>query len=106
MEHLEREAPPTPDRRLSTTSPMKTHHRGVETAKEVGAVSDGSEWCQTFVGFHRRDALRILDLTTRASTSVKPDKPFTGLADPLHHLKHEGSTSVLVDFSETRWSSN
>jgi hypothetical protein len=27
----------------------------------VGAVTDGAEWIQAFVDFHRPDALRILD---------------------------------------------
>ncbi len=40
---------------------VETHRRGVETAEAVGAVTDGSEWIQSFVDYHRPDAVRILD---------------------------------------------
>ncbi len=40
---------------------VETHRRGVETAGQVGAVADGSDWIQTFVDSHRLDAVRILD---------------------------------------------
>ena len=37
------------------------HGRGVETAGQVAAVTDGAEWLQGFIDFHRADAIRILD---------------------------------------------
>jgi hypothetical protein len=40
---------------------VETHRRGVETAGAVGAVTDGAEWCQGIVDFHRAGATRILD---------------------------------------------
>lgn len=40
---------------------VETHRRGTETAKTVGAVSDGAEWMQGVVDLHRPDAGRILD---------------------------------------------
>lgn len=41
---------------------METQRRGVATAGRVASVSDGAEWIQGFVTFHRPDAVRILDL--------------------------------------------
>ena len=40
---------------------VETHRRGIETAGQVAAVADGAPWIQTFVDFHRPDAVRILD---------------------------------------------
>ncbi len=37
------------------------HRRGVETAGQVCAVSDGADWIPKFVDYHRADAVRILD---------------------------------------------
>jgi hypothetical protein len=37
------------------------HERGVETAGQVCAVSDGADWIPKFVDYHRSDAVRILD---------------------------------------------
>ena len=42
---------------------VETHRCGVETAKAVCAVTDGSEWCQNFTTFHRAEAVRILDFS-------------------------------------------
>jgi hypothetical protein len=39
---------------------VETHRRGTETAKTVGAASDGAGWTPGFVDFHRPDARRIL----------------------------------------------
>lgn len=41
---------------------VETHRRGVATAAKVASISDGAEWIQGFVQFHRPDAVRILDL--------------------------------------------
>lgn len=85
---------------------VETHRRGVETAREVGAVTDGSEWCQTFVDFHRRDALRILDFAHaggyvsqigQAVFGEGTPTTATWLTDQLHHLKHEGPAGVLAE---------
>jgi hypothetical protein len=35
--------------------------RGTDTANTVCAVSEGAEWIQGFVDFHRPEAVRILD---------------------------------------------
>jgi hypothetical protein len=85
---------------------VETHRRGVETAGAVGAVTDGSEWCQTFVDFHRRDALRILDFPHAGEYVSQIGQAVFGegtpatqtwLTDQLHHLKHDGPTSVLAE---------
>ena len=39
----------------------EVHRRGVEKAKTVCAVSDGADWIQKWVDYHRPDAVRILD---------------------------------------------
>jgi hypothetical protein len=39
----------------------EVHRRGVEQAKTVCAVSDGADWIQKWVDYHRGDAVRILD---------------------------------------------
>lgn len=41
---------------------VETQRRGVATAQAVASVSDGAEWIQGFVDFHRPDAVRILDM--------------------------------------------
>ena len=39
----------------------EVHRRGVEKAGTVCAVSDGADWIQKGVDYHRKDAVRILD---------------------------------------------
>jgi hypothetical protein len=40
---------------------VETHRRGTETARTVGAVTDGAEWIQGVIALHRPDAVRMLD---------------------------------------------
>lgn len=40
---------------------VETHRRGVSEAGVVCGVTDGSGWCQSFIDYHRPDAVRILD---------------------------------------------
>jgi hypothetical protein len=84
---------------------VETHRRGVETAKQVGAVTDGSEWCQGFVDFHRPDAVRILDFPHAGEHLAQVGQAVWGegtptvqtwLTDQLHHLKHDGPVAVLA----------
>jgi hypothetical protein len=84
---------------------VETHRRGVETAGAVGAVTDGSEWCQSLVDFHRPDAVRILDFphagehlgqVGQAVWGEGVSEAQTWLTDPLHQLKHDGPVSVLA----------
>ena len=78
------------------------HRRGVETAGQVAAVSDGAEWIQGFVDLHCPQALRILDFAHAANhvalvgQALAPDDP-TWLTPHLHRLKHEGPELVLAE---------
>src|SRR5215213_6074228 len=40
---------------------LELHRRGIETARRVGALVDGAEWCQSFIDYHYAEAVRILD---------------------------------------------
>lgn len=85
---------------------VETHRRGVERAGQVGAVTDGAEWIQSFVDFHRRDALRILDFPHAGERVAQigqakfgEDTPEmkTWLTQQLHQLKHTGPVAVLAE---------
>jgi len=85
---------------------VETQRCGVETAQAVGAVTDGSDWIQGFVDFHRPDAVRILDfphagehLNTVGQTvfGEGSSQAQSWLADQLHQLKHTGPASVLTE---------
>jgi hypothetical protein len=84
---------------------VETHRRGVETAGAVAAVTDGSDWIQGFIDFHRPDAVRILDFPRAAEHLYAVGQAILGegtsqaqswLADQLHQLKHTGPASVLA----------
>ena len=78
------------------------HRRGVETAGQVAAVSDGADWIQGFIDLHCPQALRILDFPhaaerlARLGQAVAPGDA-TWLPTQLHRLKHEGPDGVLAD---------
>jgi hypothetical protein len=85
---------------------VETHRRGVETAGAVGAVTDGAEWCQSFIDFHRPDAVRILDFPHAGEHLAQIGQAVFGEGTPatdawftqqLHHLKHDGPTAVLAE---------
>lgn len=85
---------------------VETHRRGVETAQAVGAVTDGSEWIQSFVDYHRPDAVRILDFPHAGEHLNEVGQLFFGegspqaqswLAEQLHQLKHAGPALVLAE---------
>jgi hypothetical protein len=77
------------------------HRRGVETAGQVAAVSDGAEWIQGLVDLHCPQARRIRDFAHAAEhvaqigQAVAPDDP-TWLAPRLQRLKHEGPEPLLA----------
>jgi len=84
----------------------ETHRRGVETARQVVAVTDGAEWEQGFIEYHRDDAARVLDFphaaeyVSQIGTAVwGAETPATQewLSGQLHTLKHQGPTDVLSD---------
>jgi hypothetical protein len=85
---------------------VETHRRGVETAGKVGAVTDGSDWIQGFVDFHRPDAVRILDFPHAGDHLSTVGQAVFGegstqaqdwLATQMHQLKHAGPASVLTE---------
>ncbi len=85
---------------------VETQRRGVETAGRVGAVTDGAEWIQGFIDFHRPDAVRILDFPHAGDhlSAVGQDLFGEGtaqaqswLAEQMHQLKHAGPAPVLAE---------
>jgi hypothetical protein len=85
---------------------VETHRRGVETAGAVGAVTDGAEWCQSFIDFHRSDAVRILDFPHAGEHLAQIGQAVFGegtaatdtwFTHQLHQLKHAGPTAVLAE---------
>jgi hypothetical protein len=84
----------------------ETHHRGLETAVQVVAVTDGALWEQGFIDYHREDAARVLDFPHAAEYVAEIGKAVWGegtettqewLDEQLHTLKHEGPTDVLSE---------
>ncbi|MHB8626559.1 MAG: ISKra4 family transposase, partial [Aggregatilineales bacterium] len=84
---------------------VETQRRGLDRAPAGVAVTDGSEWCQGFVDFHRPDAVRILDFPQagehvadigQAAFADKPAHLKAWLTEQLHPLKHDGSVPVLA----------
>ena len=78
----------------------------VETAGAVSAVTDGAEWCQSFVDFHRSDAVRILDFPHAGEHLAQIGQVVFGegtaatetwFTQQLHRLKHDGPTAVLAE---------
>ena len=85
---------------------VETHRRGVETAQRVCAVTDGAEWLQGFIDFHRSDAVRILDFPHAAEYVAQAGRVVYGEATPefqawfepvCHRLKHQPPDEVLAE---------
>ena len=85
---------------------VETQRRGVETAGQVCAVTDGAEWAQGFIEYHRSDAVRILDFPhalehVAAAGRVlhgEATPAFTAWFEPLgHRLKHEAPDQTLAE---------
>lgn len=84
----------------------ETHRRGVETASQVVAVTDGAVWEQGFIDYHRDDAARVLDFphaagyVAQVGSAVWGDETATTkewLSKQLHTLKHEGPADMLSE---------
>lgn len=83
------------------------HRRGIDTAKQVGAVMDGALWCQTCIDLHSPEAVRILDfahaaeyLTDIGQTQAEDGATVLSDADLTrlrHDLKHTGPAPVLAE---------
>ena len=85
---------------------VETQRRGVETAGQVGFVTDGSEWLQKFADQHRADAVRILDFphagehiaaVGQASLGEGSREAQSWLKTQLHELKHTGPGPVVAE---------
>jgi len=88
---------------------VETQRRGLENAGQVAAVTDGAEWEQKFIDFHREDAVRILDFPHAAERISQCGAVIYGEGAPesqawlkqrLHALKHEGPTQILTELRE------
>ena len=84
----------------------EAHYRGLETAAQVVAVTDGAVWEQGFIDYHREDAARVLDFPHAAEYVAEIGQAVWGegtetaqewLDGQLHTLKHEGPTDVLAE---------
>ena len=84
---------------------VEIHRRGTETAHQVCAVTDGAEWEQGFIDWHREDAVRILDFSHAAEYIAAAGQAVLGegtplfqvwLKDTLHELKHGQPEKVLT----------
>lgn len=90
---------------FARASLVETQRRGVETARVVAAITDGAEWEQGYIDYHREDAIRVLDFPHAAEHvsdlgsavwGVGTDTTQAWLKDQLHRLKHEGPTQMLA----------
>jgi hypothetical protein len=61
---------------------VETHRRGVARSRHVCAVTDGAEWIQGFVDWHRPDAVRILDFYHAAEHVAAAGRAMLGNATP------------------------
>jgi hypothetical protein len=57
---------------------VELHRRGTETAQKVIAVTDGAAWEQSFIDFHRADAVRILDFAHAAEYVAEAGRSLHG----------------------------
>jgi hypothetical protein len=57
---------------------VELFRRGTETAKKVIGVTDGASWEQSFIDFHRADAVRILDFAHAAEYLAEAGRSLYG----------------------------
>jgi hypothetical protein len=88
---------------------VETQRRGIETASQVGALMDGSDWLQGFTDYHRPDAVRILDFPHAGDHISLIGEYLHGEGTPqtqqwitqrLHQLKHEGPVELLTELHQ------
>lgn len=88
---------------------LELHRRGIETARRVGAVVDGAEWCQSFIDYHYVEAVRILDhphaaehITLIGQTSSGDGRLLSeaACARLRSELKQEGPDGVLAELRD------
>ena len=88
---------------------VEIQRRGVENAKQVAAVMDGSDWLQGFTDYHRPDAVRILDFPHAGEHIGQVGEFLYGEGTPqaqewlkgqLHQLKHAGPDDLLTELDQ------
>jgi len=88
---------------------VETHRRGVESAKRVCGVCDGAEWEQTFLNYHRADAVRILDFPHAAEYVAAVGRSVHGEGSAefaewfdtrRHQLRHGEEEEVLAELRQ------
>ncbi len=84
---------------------VETHRRGTESAGAVAAVTDGAEWVQGFIDFHRPDAVRILDFPhaaqrlapiAQAVWGAQSEAATRWVAEQTKRLKEHGPADLLT----------
>jgi hypothetical protein len=88
---------------------VEVQRRGVENARQVAAVMDGSDWLQGFTDYHRPDAVRILDFPHAGEHISQVGEFLYGEGTPraqewlkgqLHRLKHEGPEDLFTELHQ------
>lgn len=88
---------------------VEMHRRGVENAREVGAVQDGADWEQGFLDYHCPRAVRILDFAHAGEHISQVGEYVYGkntpearqwLEERLRGLKQEGPEAILGELRE------
>jgi hypothetical protein len=88
---------------------VEIQRRGVENAREVAAIMDGSDWLQGFTDHHRSDAVRILDFPHAGEHIGQIGEFLHGEGTPqaqewlkgqLHRLKHEGPEDLFTELQQ------
>ena len=82
------------------------HRRGVDNARLVATVNDGSDWIQSFTDYHFPQAIRILDFRHAAGYVADAGKAAFGEGSPqfgqwyhrvTHQLKHKPPRQTIAD---------
>ncbi|MBU2447626.1 MAG: ISKra4 family transposase [Bacteroidetes bacterium] len=88
---------------------VEIQRRGVENARQVAAVMDGSDWLQSLTDYHRPDAVRILDFPHAGEHISQVGEFLCGEGTPqaqewlkerLHRLKHEGPEDLFAELHQ------
>jgi hypothetical protein len=95
----------TDHERFARLALVETHRRGVATAGTVVGVTDGSDWPQGFLDYHRPDAVRVLDFphavehltaAVQATLGIGTAAGAAWLTEQAHALKHAEPLTVLA----------
>ncbi|SRR6266404_2778478 len=81
---------------------VEVFRRGAEKAEKVCAVTDGAEWEQKFIDYHRADAVRILDFAHAASNVAAPARVILGEDSPEFELWFNNQRHALKNGQHQR----